>query len=334
MNMVSRPLSRRITSDRGVPVTKAKRLRKVKNAATAKGVAALPKVAAATSPDRRNAVGLLGFLHKAEVDQFFKQQPFQTVTGEDPLDLWRQFDAARAQLAPIPTGQIVPAPDAVEALIAAVRQRPAYVEHYERAADYRIASAPIESLLTPQWYADTDYIDEISKQLPDRASVEDQLKFAFTEGRIGEPIVSGNTVLFSSARRDLHVDAVPRIQRQADGEFTIFIRATSRPNYIQVAEIGERLLLVNGVHKVCALYRAGFTHCYCVVRKAHDVATAGLDPRTVSMLRPPVFDGQRPAAVTDFLNVQTAVPLTLRSMNQVLQVVLQSGTLTVPALSR
>lgn len=284
--------------------------------------------------DRRSVVALLGFLQKAEVDQVFKQQPFQTATGEDPLELWRRFNQATAQLAPVPKGQLVPSPDSAEPLISTIKQRPSYIEHYERFADYRIASAPIESLLAPQWYADMDYIDEIAKDLPDKASVEAQLRFAFSEGKISEPIVSGKTVLFSSPRRDLHVDPVPRVQRQADGEFMIYVRATSRPNYIQVAEIGEQLLLVNGVHKVCALYRAGFTHCYCVVRKAHDVATAGLDPQSASMLRSPVFDGTRPALVIDFLKTETAAPLTLRSMNQVLQVMLQSGTLTVPALSR
>ncbi len=318
----------------GWPVAKAKKPNQARRSVRTTATTPLRRGAAVTDPDRRNGVGLLGFLQKVEVDQIFKQQPFQTATGEDPLDSWRRFDAARAQLTPIPRGQIIPAPDAVAAAIAEIKQRPAYIEHYERIADCRIATAPIESLLAPQWYADTDYIDEIAKQLPNRASVEEQLNFAFTEGRISQPIVSGTTVLFSSPRRDLHVDAVPRIHRQADGEFIISIRAMSRPNYLHVAEIGGHLFLANGVHKVCALYRAGFTHCYCVVRQAHDVATAGVDPRTASMLRPPVFDGQRPAAVTDFLNPQAAVPLTLRSMNQILQVAIQSGILIVPALPR
>jgi hypothetical protein len=312
--------------------TARKTAAKATRARAAKSTVTRKRAAPVGDPDRRSTVGLLGFLQKVEVDLLFKQQPFLTATGEDPLDMWRRFDAARAHLAAIPRGQIAVVPDS--ALTTAIRQRPSYVEHYERFADYRFASVPIASLLTPQWYADMDYIDEIGRTLPDRASQDEQLQFAFSEGKISEPIVSGGVVLFSSPRRDLYADPVPRVQRTADGEFIVYVRAASRPNYIQVAEIGQQLLLTNGVHKVCALHRAGFTHCYCVVRRAHDVQEAGLDPRGLSLLRSPMFDGPRPAAVVDFLNPATAAPLSLRAMNQVMQVAIQTGLLTVPALPR
>jgi hypothetical protein len=152
------------------------------------------------------------------------------------------------------------------------------------------------------------------------------------EGRITEPIVTGTQVVFTSPRRDLYADPVPKVREIEEDEFEIVVRASSRPNYIHVAQIGNRLVLTNGVHKVCALYRKGFTHCPVLLRAAHNLEEAGMNPRGTSLFRQPIFDGSRPALVTDFLNPQTAAPLMMRSMYQVLQVAVNVGMLSVPAL--
>jgi hypothetical protein len=287
-----------------------------------------------TPPGHRRVSALVGFLQQGEIDPLFRQNPWRTASGEDPLDVWRRFDAQRAQLAPVPPGQLVAPPTALHRPIDAITHRQSFIEFYARQAAYRIASAPIESLLAPQLHADLDYIDEISKRLSDRGSQEAQLEFAFPEGRLDDPIVSGGSVVFASPRVDLAGDLTPRVQRLANGEFTISVRVISRPNYIQVVEIGNQLLLGNGVHKVCALYRAGFTHCYCAVKQAPNLNAPGLPQQLLAlpMLQPPVFQGQRPAAVTDYLRPETGAPLLLRATNQVLQVHIQPVMMSVPAL--
>ena len=283
--------------------------------------------------DHRRISGLLGFLAKAEVDAIFKQQPFKTASGEDPIDLWRRLDEGRAQLAALPDGNLEPlAPDLAD-LEQAIRQGKTYKEYYEAVADYAFGSVPIASLLTPQWHADLDYVDELAATLSAELPPKQQLRFAISEGRIHQPIVSGTTVLFSSARRDLHADPIPRVTQVAEGEFEIVVRATSRPNYVQVAIIDDRLLLVNGVHKVCALHKAGLTRCYCVARHAHQLAETGINLQT-TLFRDQVFKGARPAAVIDLLDPHTSGQLLIRSMYQILQVAIQSGTMTVPALPR
>jgi hypothetical protein len=217
-------------------------------------------------------------------------------------------------------------------VIEQIKNRKTYKEHYEAIAEYSFAFAPIESLLAPQWHADLDYVDEIKGQLRKEMSPEDLLRFAMSEGRITEPIVVGTQVLFTSPRRDLHADPIPMVREVTGGEFEIVVRAASRPNYIQVAKIGERLFLSNGVHKVCALHQMGFSRIPCVYRTAHNLAEAGINPQSTSLFRQPIFDSQRPAVVTDFLNPKAAVPLKMRSMYQILQVTVGVGTLTVPAL--
>jgi hypothetical protein len=224
-----------------------------------------------TLSEHRRMAGLLGFLTKAEVDGIFRQHPFSTVEGGDPLILWRDFDHRRQLLPTIQDAEPLPLPESLKDIEAGVRQGNTYKHFYECVADYAFASVPITSLLTPQWYCDLDYVEELAGQISG-LSERDLLRFALTEGKINQPIVAGGQVLFTSRRRDLHADPVPSVRQVADGEFEIVTRALSRPNYIQVARIGRRLFLTNGVHKVCALYKAGYTHCYCLSRDVHELS--------------------------------------------------------------
>lgn len=284
-------------------------------------------------PTRRIAA-LLGFLLKVEADAIFRQQPFETVDGGDHLELWRQYEQNRQQLAPLTRGELSVLPGSLNRLVEEVKTRRTYREHYEAIADYSFMAAPIGCLLSPQWYADLDFIDEIASQLTRDMSLDQQFLFAMSEGRVTEPIVTGNQVYFTSPRRDLYAQPIPIVREVGAGEFEIVVRAASRPNYIQIAAIGERLVLVNGVHKVCALMKMGYQNCICVVRAAHNLAEAGLNPQQTTLFRDPIFESQRPALVDDFLNPLTAAPLRMRAMFQVLQVSTSVATITVPALPK
>lgn len=281
--------------------------------------------------EHRRFGALLGFLVKGEVDAIFKQQPFKTVGGEEPLEVWRRYERQRQALARAPSGQVAPLPSQLAAIEGEVRQRRTFKKYYEAAADYQFGIAPIDALLSPQWPVDLDYVDELASQLPERSSDEDQLRFALSEGSIHEPIIGGNQVLFTTSRRDLHADQIPEVRQVDSDEYEIIIRATSRPNYINIAILENRLLLTNGVHKVCALRQAGLSTCFCVFRRIDSVADSGINVQT-SIFRDSVFKGTRPAMVTDFLEPSTSTPLYIRSMNQILQIAVSVGTMTIPAL--
>jgi hypothetical protein len=280
----------------------------------------------------RRAAALLGFLMKREVDAIFRQQPYMTPNGEDPFDLWRAADARRAGLAASAQGTPTPVPAELHHLVQEVRGRATYQRHYESQADYEFCSVPIEALRSPQWSADLDYVDELKARLGGAPSLEDAFRFAFSEGQINPPLVTANQVQLTSPRLDLFVDPTPVVQGTGDGGFTITVSAGSRPNYIQVASLDGRLLLVNGVHKVCALYALGQRTCFCVLRAASRLEEIGLNRQATSLFRDEVFSSARPALVTDFLNQAIAVPLLMKSMYQVMQVSINVGYIRVPAL--
>ncbi len=281
----------------------------------------------------RKAKLLLGFLAKGEVDAIFKQNPFEVPEADgNPIQLWRRsFDAvARLPLTP-PVQGVEVLDNGASPIVDEIKARPTYRKHYESFADYQFCMVPIDSLLAPQWLADVDYIDELSRRISSDASIEDQIRFAMAEGVITEPIIAGPQVIFTSQGRDLHAEQIPSVRQVGTGEYEIVVRASSRPNYIQAVAIGNRLLLTNGVHKVCALLLRGYTHVPCVLRRIGRIEESGLNLQT-SLFRPELFGGVRPAQVVDFLNEDVGVSVLMRSMQQVLTVGIAIGMLHVPTV--
>ncbi len=284
-----------------------------------------------SKPVRRIAA-LLGFLWKPEVDAHFKQEPFETIGGANHLDLWAEFDSKRAALPILTTKAPVALPAEVSAAIEEVRSRATYKDHYEVAANYEFVSVDIDSLLSPQWFADLDYIDEIAAKIPNAMSAEDMLRFSMSEGRITQPIVTGNTVHFTSPRRDLFASPIPLVRAGQDGGFEVVIKTGSRPNYVQVTHIEGKLFLNNGVHKVCALRKKDFNECVCILRTADHLEELGINPRSSRLYS--FLNTPRPALVADFLNQSTAALAHMQPMYQILQVQVQSGYIFAPALPK
>lgn len=281
----------------------------------------------------RAVSALLGFLLKVEVDAIFRQQPFQTTDGTDPRLLWRRFNECSRELTAVATREMESLPESLVPAVQEIRARKTFKANYEAIGEYTFALAPIESLVAPQWFADLDYIDELAKGINPRSTLEDQLAFAMPEGRILAPIVAGNQVIFASPRRDLFADPVPTVRETESGDIEIVVRAASRPNYVQVVKVNNRLLrllLSNGVHKVCAMYRAGFTHCPCVFRTVNRFEEVGLMPWGV-FRNETIAGSERLAMVTDFLNPEVAVPLKMGSTYQIMQIAVNVGQMSVPA---
>src|SRR5437879_3235568 len=160
-------------------------------------------------------------------------------------------------------------------------------------------------------------------------TLNDKLRFAMSEGKITQPIVTGNVVHFTSPRRDLFASPIPFVRETSEGEFEVVVKTGSRPNYIQVTQIGDKLFLNNGVHKVCALYKRGYKDCACILRTANRLEEIGLNPQSSRIFS--FFASTRPPLVIDFLS-ETAAVIHMRPMYQILQVQVQSGTLFTPAL--
>jgi hypothetical protein len=281
----------------------------------------------------RNGRALLGFLLKGEVDAIFKQQPFELKNDNtDPARSWRASCDAVRSLTPTPSNAQIGILDETQIpILRTIRSRKTFARYYDAIDDHHFAVVPINALLAPQWLADMDYINELASRISQNASLEDLIRFTMAEGTITEPIITGPQVIFTSLRPDIHADQIPMVREAEPGEFEIVVRASSRPNYVSVASIAGRLLLLNGVHHVCSLALQGFESVPCVLRNVSRIEEAGLNLQT-SLFRPDLLSGQRPAQVLDFLNDKVAVPLRMRSIYHIMRIAVGVEAMRIPAI--
>lgn len=95
--------------------------------------------------------------------------------------------------------------------------------------------------------------------------------------------------------------------------------------------LGNRLLLTNGVHRVCALHLQGLSKVPCLLRTVGRIEETGLNIQT-SLFRPNLFFGERPAEGLDFFDSKVAAPLKMRSVHHVLRIGIGVEMIKVPAI--
>jgi hypothetical protein len=279
---------------------------------------------------RRHAF-LLAFLNKAEVDALFAQNPLRIAQGLTPAAAHQQARTARESLAAYESGTTQPLQQSLVHLADEVRQRAVYKKEYEAKGDYEFVSVPIESLLAPQINVDLDYVDDLSKRLPPEPSDEVDFAFAFPTGEIAEPIVKGNTVVFTSYAPNIAVTPIPILRRTPEG-FEVIIEAKSRPNFVLIARVAGRLVLHNGVHKILALKARGRTHAFGVAYDVPQAANLGLLQGGLSMFSDPNFvQATRPPLVIDF-NGPAAVQVLVRATVNVYRSITQVEQIVAPAV--
>ena len=203
-----------------------------------------------------------------------------------------------------------------------LKSRPAYKRHYENVAEYRVALVPVCHLITPQWYADLDYIATIRQNTPPPGNLEEALTFAFKEEEcVPAPSLAtqGNVSIatFRQPTKNLLVGP-PEIDSTNPHKTKICLPIETRGNYLQVCQIGDLFVIANGVHRSGAFLEAGWDFIPCLLRTAkslYDVFPLGSpgiihEPHTLQY--PPylcnLFD---PAVAPRFKQIQTDQQLQL-----------------------
>ncbi|HEV2251992.1 MAG TPA: hypothetical protein VGS06_02240 [Streptosporangiaceae bacterium] len=271
---------------------------------------------------------LIGFLQKAEIDAILSQLPVHVI-GDARVEIEAAL-RARADLDEYMPGAETALPSALASAEAAIRARDVFQREYAAKGDYEFVSVPIDSLLAPQWQADLQYVDELAQGLAADGRQEDDFDFAFPQGSIAEPMISGNTLLFTSRSNDINISPVPTY-RPRDGGYDIVLRAEPRPNYVHVAKLDGRLILINGTHKVLALRKARRTQVYALLRSVARQEELGLDLRASFFAPQSYFRASRPPLVRDFVGGSAvAVPCLWRATQNVFRVVVQVEPVIAP----
>jgi len=274
---------------------------------------------------------LLGFLSKAEVDAIFAQNPLRLRAGQTAASAHSVARTARSRLGLYEPGSAEALPGAVAPLAEEIRRGAVFKKEYEAKGDYEFVSVPIASLLSPQMNLDFEYVNELAGKLTPEVNDAADFVFAFPSGEIGEPIVKGNTVVFTSHAPNIAVSAVP-VLRRTDSGFEVVFEAKGRPNFVMVARINGRLVLHNGVHKVLALLSRGRSRTFAVLHDLQDQNQLGLGQANLSMFAEANYtNGGRPPLVEDF-NGPAAVQVLARATVNVYRLFAQTEDILAPAL--
>jgi hypothetical protein len=269
---------------------------------------------------------LVPFLQKFEFDAMLQSgNNFRLWDEGSAEDAWLRALSAARNVAAYTEDVTRPLPASLEPAARQLQAREVFQREYARKADVALKLVPLAPLISPQPLADMDYVAELAEGLSKHEDPERDFEFAFPAGSVPEPLVAGPTVIFNDQTQNIVINPMPEYKRVGD-EVHITIRATARPNYVWVAEMGTRLVLLNGVHKVLAALKAGRTALPAVVRSASSLAELGLQ-------QPPTFLAQlvapRPPLVGDFFH-SMAIGMERRPTRTLTRLIIQVDQIPAP----
>lgn len=274
----------------------------------------------------RRWAAIVPFLQKAEFDLLLSTaNGFHLWTDETPEQAWSRAIAAGQNVPPYTPGRSLALPTELTKAAENLQKREVFQREYARKADVRLGMVPLASLVSPQPVADMDFVNELAARLGAEAAIERDFEFAFPTGRVPEPMVAGPTVIFNDQTQNILINPMPNWRRVGD-EVLIELTAAARPNYMWVAELGGRLVLLNGVHKSLAALKAGRSALPAVIRTATSLPELGIQQSPTYLAQ---IGNPRPPLVTDFLH-PIAVELERRPTRTLTRLIVQVDQIPVP----
>ncbi len=290
-------------------------------------------------PQRRGKA-LLGWIQEPDVRPLFYGS---SVTSPDNVE---QFvDDCKAARDTKPSGSAtVPSKTVVEALPASVQARVADVQATDQfRTQYQpfgasFAAVPLADLVVPQWWVDAEYVDALAATAPAEDDVDNMFSFSFATGRLARPMLLGtNGAAFASALNDIGGLTPLRVAQYSPEKVTFEFDVIPRPNWVWIAAVQDigRLFILNGVHHLLALLKAGRQHAYCLVRlvgSLGDLQSIGWNFQDPALFKPAELTSGRPPMLGDYLDGQLAADVGIRLRQSYLRLVVGSDPGVIPSV--
>lgn len=252
----------------------------------------------------------------------FQSQGCVPEPGEAAADFearWRSAEARVRALEPFTDSDADPRPLSPEAQSEA--SRIAATETFRLVFGITppsFVSLRLDVLISAQKYVDAGHVDGLS--VPDESDEAAVLAFCMKANPIDPPMVGPDgAITFSSHYSQNLVALNPSFRQIDDHKVEVTASIISRPNYVQVAQFGNRFVITNGYHRALALINAGHHRLPCLLRAVPSLEAVGLVP-------PAFFDASRimasrPPLARDFRVADgIADELNLRARNHILRV--------------
>jgi hypothetical protein len=300
----------------------------------------IPREGAETPPlgaPERMGKALLGWVQEPILRPLYL---LSAVTSPPDVDLFVAESRSARGRRPQPTGAMLD-PPAVEALPTSVETKAAALratEQFKTAYEpfgAVFASVPLAELVTPQWWIDTEYVESLADAAPAEEDLDGMFAFSFATGSLGMPMPLGlNGAAFVSAKNDIGLPSPLRLARYSTERVTYEFDVTPRLNWVWLAMCADmnRLLILNGVHHLLALLKAGRQHAFCLLRSALSVGdpTIGFPPQDLGIFKPSELTAERPPLLRDYLDDQHATDVGIHLRQNFLRLVLQAEPGVIP----
>jgi len=284
---------------------------------------------------------LLGWVQEPDLRPLFQASAVTSpMSVDDFISEARVRRQARAGLTVNAPGSVtvaeLPAPLAARA--DSLRATEQFRTHYEPFSA-QLAVIPLADLVTPQWWVDAEYVDSLAESAPVEEDLDGMFDFSFSMGRLARPMNIGlNGAAFASARGDIGGPSPLRVSRYSPEKVTFEFDVTPRPNWVWVVVSADmnRLFILNGVHHLLALMKAGRQHAYCLVRPANslgDLTANGWNPQNPELFKPQELTGPRPPLLRDYLDQQQAADVGIHLRQCFLRLALQAEVGLIPRVA-
>lgn len=281
---------------------------------------------------KRLGLGLLHWINPPEVRPLFYAASVTTPASVDRFAaLCREAQAkAVGPVALAGTGGIQPLPAGLAHKEVSVRQTEQFRSVYEPLGA-SFASVLLADLITPQWWVDSSYVDELVGAIPSPGDDAALFDFCIATGRIEPPMLLGtNGAVIVSGRRGLGAISPLRIESATRDKVTFGFDALPRPNwlYLNVIQQTGQVVILNGVHHFLALMRARRDRAYCLLRRG--LVEQVLDFQDPGFFKPQHLSSVRPPLLRDYLDAGVADDVAVRAVDQFMRFAVQTEIGFVP----
>lgn len=279
-------------------------------------------------PERKGRA-LLGWIAEPDVRPLYDGASLTSPgTIDEFIAAWTARRGVRLSApALVPGQQITPTPDALSGRVDALSATDQFRAYYQPFGA-QVAAVRLSELVTPQWWADIQYVDELAAQVPAESDLEALFSFSFMEAELATPaLIGANVAAFSSSRRDLGGITPLRVARRSPSKVTFEFDVTPRPNWVWIAVVAgmSRPLILNGVHHLLALLKTGHQEALALVRPVRSLQELPsiLNFQEPGMFKPDQLLAPCPPLLRHYLDDEVAYPVNQRAMDQYLRTIIQ-----------
>jgi hypothetical protein len=290
-------------------------------------------------PERRGKA-LLGWVQEPDVRPlYYAASVTSPCNVEEFVEECRTRRGAKPDTADAPSQiAVAPLPPSLHDQANAVEATEQFRTQYQPFGAF-FAVVPLADLVTPQWWVDADYVDTLSGAAPAEDDLQGMFRFSFGQGQLARPMLLGtNGAAFASALNDIGGLTPLRVAHYSPEKVTFEFDVIPRPNWVWIGAVQDmgRLFILNGVHHLLALLKAGRQHAFCLVRPVRslgDLQAMGWNFQDPAFFKPAELGAPRPPLLSDYLDGQHAADIGVRLRQSFLRLVVGSDPGVIPCVA-